>query len=138
LEALAPVKNPDLHSGVGADTLAACMETDAISNSESSALRKKKKLFSYTNNKKNESARQTRVQIKTSAMALSELLASSSSFFSACCFLRPPARSHPANLSLPLDFPLGRVRLGLTNRRAPKSYPDRLHMTRVMLKGFGS
>jgi hypothetical protein len=137
LEALAPVKNPDLHSGVGADTLAACMETDAISNSESSALRKKK-LFSYTNNKKNESARQTRVQNKISAMALSELLASSSSFFSACCFLRPPARSHPANLSRPLDFPLGRVRLGLTNRRAPKSYPDRLHMTRVRHRGFGS
>jgi hypothetical protein len=45
LEALAPVKNPDLHSGVGADTLAACMETDAISNSESSALRKKKTLL---------------------------------------------------------------------------------------------
>ncbi len=39
-----------------------------------------------------ESARQTRVENKTSAMALSELLASSSSFFSACCFLRPPAR----------------------------------------------
>ncbi len=43
-------------------------------------------------NKRNESARQTRVENKTSAMALSELLASSSSFFSACCFLRPPAR----------------------------------------------
>jgi hypothetical protein len=47
LEELAPVKNPDLHKGVGADTLAACMETDAISNSESSALRKKE-LFCYT------------------------------------------------------------------------------------------